>query len=163
MSGGKYYDQHLRVIGQALETKRINVFKLKSDGDRYVVHGTPEKDPSLRAKLRDWRERIRGHPPASSLSYSMPDIDRLEREARSKRAKADRLPDFYSLSNTLRTLGSYLDSKGADLLEIHKRPLTVTILYQDKDGHPGVEERSIASFYNLFVNLHGQRVRNANR
>ncbi len=153
----KAYDQHLRVIGQALEARGIEVFDLKSDGDRYVIKGEARKIPTLMARIRDWRERMHGQPVATSNSYSRFDIERLEREARSKRRKHDRLPDFYSVSNTLRTVGSYLDSKQAELLEIQKSALSVTLVYRDKDGHPEFEERSIASFYNLFLKLHGKR------
>jgi hypothetical protein len=157
MNGRKSYTQHLRVIGQSLETRRINIFELKTDADRYVVRGDPEKDPSLRARLRDWTERIRGQTLGSSVSYALSDLELLERQGRAQRNKSNRLPDFYSLSNTLRTVGSYLDQKNAELLEIHKRPLSLTLLYQDQKGHPNVEERSIASFYNLFLDLYGKR------
>ena len=157
MSDSKTYDRELRVIGQSLEARRINVFELKTEGDRYVVRGDPEKDPSLLAKLRDWGERIRGQALGSSISYAPADLERLEQQGRSQRSRPNRLPDFYSLSSTLRTVGSYLDQKGADLLEIHKRPLSLTILYQNQHGHPDVEERSIASFYNLFIDLYGRR------
>jgi hypothetical protein len=157
MDRGKTYDRDLRVIGQALEAKGIDVFELERRGDRYIVNGKPERNPSLLARIRDWRERMLGEPAAASINYSLADIERLEREGPSKRRKADRLPDFYSLSNTMRTLGFYLDSKDAELLRIQKRALTVTLLYQSKEGHPEVEEQSIASFYNLFLSLYDKR------
>jgi hypothetical protein len=93
------------------------------------------------------------------ISYGTGEIERLEMEGRSRRAKPDRLPDFYSLPNTLRTVGSYLDFKNAELLELHKSPLSITLLYQNENGHPNMEERSVASFYNWFVALHGKRNR----
>jgi hypothetical protein len=153
------YDQRLRVIGQALETKRISVFELKNHGERYVIHGAPGKESSLIAKFCDWTERIRGRSPGSFHSYTLADLESLEREGKLRRAKPNRLPDFYSLSNTLRTVGSYLERKGGELLEIHKRPLSLTILYEKQDGHPNFEERTIASFYNLFMDLYGRRGR----
>ena len=96
----------------------------------------------------------------TSLAYGTGEIERLDMEGRSSRTKPDRLPDFYSLPNSLRTVGWYLDSKNAELLELHKSPLSVTLLYQNEKGHPNMEERSIASFYNLFVSLHGKRKNN---
>ena len=159
MNGKRSYDQQLRVIGQSLEARRINIFELKADGDRYIVRGDPEKGPSLKARLRDWTERIRGQALGSSMSYALADFEQLDRQARLRRRKPNGLPDSYSLSNTLRTVGSYLDRKGAELLEIHKRSLSLTILYQNQDGHPDMEERSIASFYNLFIDLYGKRGR----
>ena len=157
MQSGNGYDQHLRAIGQSLDNKRMTAFELKADADRYVVRGVPEKDSRLLARLRDLRNRMQGGPKETSLAYGTAEIDRLENEGRLNRKKRDRLPDFYSLSNTLRTVGSYLDSKNAELLELHKSPLSVTLLYRNENGHPNMEERSIASFYNLFVALHGKR------
>lgn len=156
MTAGKSYDQDLRAIGQALEARGVSVFELKRHGGHYVVRGTPEKDASLFSVLRNWRKLV-GHREPSTVSYTLLDIERLDRQGKAKRAKAHRLPDFYSVSNTLRTIGSYLDSKGAQLLEIHKRALSVTLLYQESDGRPNLEERTVASFYNLFIDLHGKR------
>ena len=157
MRSGSGYDQHLRAIGQSLDNKRITAFELKADAERYVVRGVPEKDSRLVARLRDWRNRIHGASKETSLSYGTAAIERLENEGRLNRKKPNRLPDFYSLPNTLRTLGSYLDTKNAELLELHKTLLSVTLLYQNENGHPNMEERSIASFYNLFVALHSKR------
>ena len=156
---GNVYDQHLRAIGQSIEIKRISVFELKNESGRYVVRGVPEKNANLLARFRDWRNRMQGASHETPINYATGEIERLEMEGRSKRAKADRLPDFYSLPNTLRTVGSYLNSKNAELLELHKSPLSVTLLYHNENGHPNMEERSIASFYNLFVALHGKRNR----
>ena len=157
MPSGNGYDQHLRAIGQSLDNKRITAFELKADAERYVVRGVPEKDSRLLPRLRDWRNRMQGASKETSLVFGTADIDRLENEGRLNRTKRHRLPDFYSLPNTLRTVGSYLDSKNAELMELHKSPLSVTLLYQNENGHPNMEERSIASFYNLFVALHGKR------
>jgi len=157
MADRKSYDQQLRAIGQSLEAQRITVFELRRRGDQYLVKGQPEKETSLLAVLREWQKKLRSQGLNSSLSYASQDIDSLERQGKSQRTKSNRLPDFYSLSNTLRTLGHYLELKGADLLEIQKRALSVTLLYRDKHGHPDYEERSIASFYNLFIDLHGKR------
>ena len=157
MRSGNGYDQHLRAIGQSLDNKRITAFELRADAERYVVRGVPEKDSRLVARLRDWRNRMQGASKETSLSYGTAEIERLENESRLNRKKRDRLPDFYSLPNTLRTVGSYLDTKNAELLELHKTSLSVTLLYQNENGHPNMEERSIASFYNLFVALHGKR------
>ena len=151
------YDQHLRAIGQSLDNNRITTFELKADAERYVVRGVPEKDSRLVARLRDWRNRMQGAFKETSLAYGTAEIECLENEGRLNRKKRGRLPDFYSLANTLRTVGSYLDTKNAELLKLHKSALSVTLLYQNENGHPNMEERSIASFYNLFVALHGNR------
>lgn len=140
------YDYQLRAIGQSLEAQRINIFELKCRGDQFVVNGKPEKETSLLGALRDWQKRLRSAGLVSSLTYAGQDIESLDRQGRARRAKHNCLPDFYSLPNTLRTVGVYLDLQGAELLEIQKRSLSVTLLYRNKHGHLDFEERSIASF-----------------
>ena len=158
MATQRFYDHHLRVIGQALEEQAINVFELKCQTGRYVINGTPDKPASLSAALKRWRTMGFKRGPRT-LTYGAQDLDQLERLGRSKRVKPNGLPDFYNLSNMLRTLGAYLEDKNARLLEIQKRPMTITILYRNEAGSPNVEDRSIASFYNFFVEQYGKRAR----
>lgn len=157
MTGKKSYDQQLRTIGQSLEAQRINVFELNRDGDRYVVKGEPDKEVSLLATLRNWQKRLRSQGLEDSLSFTDYDLDQLDTQGRAKRTKSNRLPDFHSLPNTMRTLGSYLELKGSELIELRKKDLSFTILSRNRAGHPEFEERGIGSFYNLFVDLHSKR------
>ena len=55
----RFYDRHLRAIGQSLETRRINVFELKSSTGEYVVTGTPEKPTSFVAVIGTGIGRLR--------------------------------------------------------------------------------------------------------
>src|SRR4029077_52167 len=152
------YDHDLRAIGQSLELHGITVFELKTESCRYVVSGTPEQPSSVIDSIRRW---LRGgsNDASGTINYSAQDIEEIDRHGKGQRVRPGRLPDFYSLSNTLRTLGGYLNSKDAELLELHKRPLTVTLLYQNNDGHPNMEDRTIASFFDVFLEMHGRRNR----
>jgi hypothetical protein len=152
------YDQDLRVVGQALETRGITVFELRNQVGRYVVRGVPDKPSSVLGRLR---AMLAGGEDCSSttVNYTAQDIERLELQGQRNRLKPGRLPDFYNLSTTLRTLGAYLNGKNAELLELHKGPLTVTLLYQRTDGHPQMEDRTIASFFNVFIEMHAKRSR----
>jgi uncharacterized protein YjiS (DUF1127 family) len=164
METSKSYPQQLRSIGQSLEAQRIQIFELTCHDDQFVVKGEPEKEASMLAALRHWQQRRRRSDGLNaSLTFTSQDIDQLERQGRSQRAQPNRLPDFYSLPNTLRTVGHYLELKGSELLEMQKRQLSLTLLSRNKDGHPEIEERSIASFYNLFLRLHDQRGKPQNR
>jgi hypothetical protein len=158
MKNKQPYHCDLRVIGQSLEAQSINVFELKCETGRYLVNGTPEKPTSLVDRLRQWR-RQGGNSRVRTISYDAQNIEGLERLGRGRRAKPGGLPDFYNLSNLLRTLGGYLEAKNAELLQIQKRPLTVTLLYQNDGGHPHFEDRTIASFYEIFIDQHGKRAR----
>ena len=157
MIGKKSHDRQLRSIGQSLEAQRISVFELTRQGDSYVVKGEPEKEPSLLAALKNLQRRLRSEAVNSSLTFTPHDIDELDRQGRTHRAKTNRLPDFHSLPNTLRMVGSYLDSKESELIELRKRELSFSILSRSKFGHPEFEEKSLGSFYDLFVQLHSKR------
>ena len=159
MPNTKSYNQQLRNIAQSLEAQRIMEFELSQQGERFVVKGEPEKENSLLATLRNWQKRRRSEGLETSLTFTVQDIDQLDRQGRANRSQPNRLPDFHSLPNTLRTVGSYLDATNSELVEIRKRQLSVTILSRDKNGHPQYEERTIGSFYDLFVKLHGKRRR----
>ena len=151
------YHQQLRSVGQSLEAQRISVFELSCRGERIVVKGQPDKETSLLAVLRNWQKQRRRDGLQSSLIFTVQDIEQLDRQGRANRFKVNRLPDFYALASTLRTVGWYLDLKGAQLMELHKRPLSLTILSRNPAGHPEYEERTIASFYDLFLSLHDRR------
>jgi hypothetical protein len=158
MNNKRLYENHLRVIGQALETERVSVFELKCEMGRYVTNGTPDKPMSLVTALRQWR-KLGWKSGSRTMRYTFQDLEELERQGKTRRVSPNRLPDFYNNSSMLRTLGAYLEAKNAELLEIQKRPMTVTLLYQNDGGHPKVEDRTIASFYNFFMEQYGKRAR----
>jgi len=158
MNTKQSYHHDLRVIGQSLEAQNINVFEMKCEMGRYLVNGSPEKPASLMERLRLLRNSHRDGN-SRTLSFDAQAIEGLERLGRTHRAKPGGLPDFYNLSNLLRTLGGYLEAKNAELLRIQKQPLNVTLLYRNDGGHPRLEDRTIASFYEIFLAQHGQRLR----
>ncbi len=156
--GTAVYHHELRAIGQALEAQDISTFELKNQLGTYAVTGAPDRPNTLRAALRQWRNghwrrRIR------TVKYTAHVITALERKGQSQRATSGRLPEFYNTSTILRTVGAYLDMKNAHLMEIQKRALTITLLYQISGGHPQLEDRTIASFYKTFIEMHGKRSR----
>jgi hypothetical protein len=157
------YGQQLRSLGQYLEAQRINIFELTCRGERFVIKGEPEKETSLLAALRQWQQRRRSEGLNGALTFTRNDLDQLERQGRAQRKQSNRLPDFYSLPNALRTVGQYLELKGAELLELQKRQLSLTVLSRNNDGHPQMEERSLASFYDLFLKLHDKRGKTPSR
>ncbi len=151
------YEQTLRAIGQALEAQHFNAFNLKRYDDKYFIRGEQKKINALQVLLQKWQGRYRKDKGPCQLSYTHQDIARLEREGRTKRRGPHTLPDLYSLPNILRTVGAYLDMKGAELLQVNKQDLTITILYKTNHGHPEVEERTIASFYSLYLQMYERR------
>ncbi|MBI2999602.1 MAG: hypothetical protein HYY46_14305 [Deltaproteobacteria bacterium] len=157
MAAETQYHKGLRTIGQALEESRVVAFDIKSSGTDYTVYGEAERVSSFRAVLQRLRDFRFGQKKALHLSFTPQQIEILEQRGRARRRAGGQIPDFYSTPNILRTVGSYLDLNGAHLVQLYKRGLTIMILYQTSDGHPKVEERSLASFYDLFLQLYQGR------
>jgi hypothetical protein len=150
------YKHELRAVGQALEARGIANFELKTRLGQYVVSGVPERPQSVLQALRQLRNngwRFGEH----SVTFNPQAIRDLEERARARRRRAGRLPDFYDVSNVLRTVGAYLDGKNVRLVEIQKKALTVTLFYQARSGHPDMEDRTIVSFYETFMGLYEKR------
>lgn len=152
MASPRHYDEDLRSIGQALEAKDISVFEIKWLPEMYVVHGTPEQTGSLRSKVRRWL-RVLHASRTDPLILSLTDVKRLSEAGRAKRSKPGQLTDFRTVSNILRTIGAYLDSSEVELIELQKRPISITLSYRNKAGDERVEERTISSFYRHFLEL----------
>lgn len=156
---GESYNKSLRAVGQVLETYQLNAFDLTCKDEFYLVRGQAEGGTVLQALLRKWQRSLRKGRRFFEQKYNRQDIELLERQGRARRRAGRRLPDFYHLPNVLRTVGAYLDMKEARLLQVSKRDLSLTILYETSQGHPEVEERTIASFYTFFLHLHQRRQR----
>ena len=157
MANQTSYDKDFRCIGQALEDKEIHIFEIRWSGERYVVRGGPFGEDSPRSKLQKFRLAFRGGSEAESWILGRPEIEELARKGRAQRFRPGRMPEFSKLSNTLRIVGAYLQSKEAQLVELKVRPFSVNLSYRDTDGQLQNEDRTIRSFYSLFLELYGKR------
>ncbi|HEX9663628.1 MAG TPA: hypothetical protein VGB27_15185 [Candidatus Binatia bacterium] len=153
MAAPRHYDEDLRSIGQALEAKEISVFELKHLASSYIIRGTPEPTRSLYTKVLRWFQRLRSGSASESLILGLADIEKMSEAGRRKRSNPGQLTNFRSISNLLRTIGAYLDFSEFELVELHKRPISITLSYRDKAGHDQKEDRTISSFYKLFLEL----------
>jgi hypothetical protein len=157
MATETFYDEDFRSIGQALEAKNIRVFELRRLGDWYILTAMPQEDGSLRSKVHKFKLRFRSGSDLESLILALSDVQELSGKGKAERFKPGRIPDFRRLSNILRTIGAYLDSKEAKLIELKVRPFSITLSYQDTDGQQQIEDRTIRSFHGLFLELYGKR------
>ena len=151
------YGEDFRSIGQALEAKHIRAFELKRMGDWYILQGVPPEDNSLQAKTHKFKFRFRSGSDAESLMLALSEVEDLSRKGKAKRSKPGRQPDFRRLSNILRTVGAYLESEEAKFVELKVRPFSISLSYKAADGEQQIEERTIRSFYNVFLELYGKR------
>jgi hypothetical protein len=153
----RHYEDDLRAIGQSVEPKEINYFELKRLGSSFTLRSTAEEAdlfPRTLSRLRILPNRSA----AGVLIIDEPELDRVTEKARTRRSNPGQLTEFRSISNLLRTVGAYLDANELELVELHKRAISITLLYRDKAGCDRKEDRPISSFYRLFLDLCGKRI-----
>ena len=172
------YSRILRVVGQKLEPLRPVTYEVVCYGNCYLVRcrvkqdsqGKKEEEKKFRglaAFLRLWREPENpsiGEKPNESTSmnveflYSLEELNHQDEERKEPRRDPNAMPDPYSLSNTLRAVGEFLDRKpDAKLLFASNRDQEVVILYETNDGARNLEEYPISTLYDLSVKKYVQR------
>ncbi|TMA12924.1 MAG: hypothetical protein E6J89_03190 [Deltaproteobacteria bacterium] len=110
------YGRALRVIGQDLEELHLIAFNIKTKGKGYVIQGYAEEF-----------ERV-------EFQYKSEDVERVNRERQRMRSGAPRMPDFRRLSQLLRAVGSYIESKNGRLRGISKQPKSVPLFVIQYDS-----------------------------
>ena len=148
---GLSYALALRAIGQSLEAQQTKDFDLSAIETGFVVR---ENKP----RHLKWPQTIRrnGKGKALDLSdvlYSVDDIARLDQSGKERRKTPAQTPDFYVLSQTLRTVGGLVDRRGFRLLELSRRGLKLTLRLEQPEGRSLVETHTIASLHNIFIGM----------
>ena len=141
------YSQILRAIGDDLERRDLKAFEIRKRGDRYIVRCGYQSPPAVTPLI---------------LEYGPNEIEELDLSGQESRSDAPQTLDFCKLSQTLRTIGGYLDQKKASLIRISNNDSPGTepifrIEYQTADGDLFVDERSTAALYDIGVHLYKQR------
>jgi hypothetical protein len=157
------YSQTLRVIGQALESFEAQAFDIVCYGNCYLVRCLTKQGQktwgALPKILRIWKTEdrqftgLRPWPPMNvELLYSLNDIDVLDLEGKAKRSDPKGMPDPYSVSNILRSVGGDIADKGkVRLLLTSSHNHRVVTLYETAQGVRRLEEYELSSFYDLWV------------
>ena len=172
------YSRILRVVGQKLEPLRPETYEVVCYGNCYLVrcrvkgdhHGKKEEEKKVRglaAFLRLWRDpdnpRIGENPnEGTSMNveflYSLEELNHEDEEHKEPRRDPNAMPDPYSLANTLRAVGAFLDRKpDIKLLFASNRGQEVIILYETKGGVRSLEEYPISTLYEFWVKEYVKR------
>ena len=131
------YSQQLRVVGQAVESRGIPDFTVRSEGDDYLIQGEPAGNwPEVRLTPRE--------------------LDQLELRGRANRRDDKQAPDFHRPSNVLRAIGFYLDARGAQLNALSKLAQMLTIELE-VNGAIETEVRSVPNLYDLSLRMYNRR------
>ena len=139
----------LRVIGQVLEKRGIDLFDLKCLDDEFsILCGDPTPP----------------HLGLVELRYSVAQIQALHAEAQANRQGAFKLVDFQGLPEILRTLGRHVDDLRGRLLRISNSESTashysIMLEYQSRDGQRHSEEFSTAAISDHALRMYKARSR----
>jgi hypothetical protein len=141
-SWGLSYALALRAIGQSLEAQQAKDFDLSVFETGFVVR---ENVP----RYLKWRRTIRRNGKGETLDLS--DVHYSRSPAQT--------PDFHILSQTLRTVGGFIDRRGLRLLELSRRGSKLTLRLEQPEGGKVVEKHSIFSFHSIAVGMFFDRQR----
>lgn len=154
------YSQIFRVIGQFLETVKPKEFEIELlDNEVAVRFCVVETVPPLRRKFSG----LLGSPPAKTLEntserrYSMQEILELDREGQTKRANPDTPADFYLISQTLRTVGTYVEHRNLGLSGLSWDGSRLILRLEGANGQTKTEEHTIASFHDYCLRMYLKR------
>jgi hypothetical protein len=168
MADQAHYALLLRPVGQMLEALRIDSFILVFDNEDLVVRdktpGRKQITPRERALFAEWQvthTRPQDKEGALKLAAGIlewrmtpQDIDRLEKEGRSRRRNPNLTPDIHSISQVLRVVGALVDHKNGKLLTVTKDDEKVTFEYELVSGKKVLEELGVPALYDLWVRLY---------
>ena len=137
----------LRVIGQDLEIRGMKAFDLRAEGETILVHCGYQVPPAATPV---------------TLHYTPRDIEELKPQGLEKRGQPVERSDFFTLSQTLRAFGGYVDQKKARLVRLSNNDcpgadVVFRIEYETRERERVVEDRSGSVIYDLCVNMYKRR------
>ena len=143
------YAGALRCIGQASESRNIDVFELIADADDFVVH-CADPDPPYTGILK--------------LHYSLDAITILDREGQASRRRVKSEFRFDSLPEILRATGRYIDSKRAQLCRLNNcvSEGEIELEYQIRSRGMRSERLNRSLIHDIAVNMFKRRSRMSN-
>ena len=145
------YSEILRVIGQDLEIRGIKAFDIRDQGEKIFVQCGYQEPPAATPV---------------TLHYTLRDIEEIEPQGAEKRGQPSKQGDFFTLSQTLRAIGGYVDQKNARLLRVSNNDCpgadaVFRIEYETREREHLVDDRSGSAIYDLCVNMYKRRGKRA--
>ena len=137
----------LRVIGQDLEIRGIKAFDIRTEGEKILVQCGYQMPPAATPV---------------TLSYTPGDIRELRPQGEEKRGQASERKDFFTLSQTLRAIGGYVDQQKGRLIRLSNNEFSGTevvfrIEYETPEGERLIDNRSGSAIYDFCVNMYKRR------
>ena len=141
------YAEELRAVGQALQEQGFVSIDLEVEGDGYRVRAQTDRskkaDSSFAAIVKQFRLSIdsllqtkeQATPRSVELRYGAEEIQELIQEGVARRFDTHAVPEHFSLSNSLRQTGAYVDRLDhATLVRVVVKGRWITIRYKNGCG-----------------------------
>lgn len=141
----------LRVVGQVLQQRGLDLFDLKySDGGFFVQCGSPSP-PYLNLV---------------ELSCSLVEVEDLNAQARAARGAPFKPVDFESLPELLRAVGRGIEERSGQLLRLYNFdppaiPDSITVEYRTRDRQRHVEKIFLGSLGERVLRMYRARARSS--
>jgi hypothetical protein len=151
MFEGWSYSQVLRVIGQSLEERGVEDFSLLWQEGEFVL-----RCKRIARLEQHWLDKILGQKVVRSersveIHYRLKSVLWLQIRGESMRKDADQVPDYFRLSQTLRTVGNYAENRTMPLLSLRRSGGILYLEFQERSGKTRLEEHGMGSFENYFL------------
>ena len=162
------YARALRTLGLILEQHGFTMFDLRIEHGTCVVDGIvwrrTLRQTSLLGKIRDFFSgpvqvsRNGGEAVNLILKFTLAEITAMETQMRQQRRQTSKMPDPYGLSQILRGVGCYLDTRiGSQLIGVTIKDCWVTMVYRTNDGRVERAHQDFEYFYNYSVKMYLHR------
>ena len=141
------YSEVLRAIGQDLEMRGMKTFDIQNEGQNVLVRCGYQGPPA---------------PMPVSLQYTPADIDELQMAGEQRRGQFATAQDFYTLSQTLRAIGAFVEQKKGRLLRVSNygsmgADVVFRVEYEMEGGERMSDAYSSSTIYDICVSMYKQR------
>lgn len=158
MAAKPHYSDTLRAIAQSLEVQEIEAFELVAGEREVLVRGQIRAARAKSGSLARWLGRRKEEPESLiELRYSTDDIRRLQELGRERRQNPGQTPDYFALSQILRTVGVYIDHTDFKFRRLRRTGPRLELYFEESDGEIRIEEHLVSSFHNYFLQMYMRR------
>jgi hypothetical protein len=139
----------LRVIGQVLQQRGLDLFDLKYSGNAFFLQCGGPRPPYLNLV---------------EFSCSLAEVEKFDAQSRAARGSSFKLVNFESLPEIFRAIGRRIDDRDGQLLRVGNDDLpifpdSITVEYYTRDRQRHVEKLFLASMSEHALRMYKARAR----
>jgi hypothetical protein len=103
-----------------------------------------------------WLDKLRGQKVGRTersfeLHYPLKSLVWLQIRGETMRSNPNQIPDYFRLSQTLRTVGCYLENRSMAIVSLRRGGGILYLEFMDRSGKTRIEEHTMGSFEHYFL------------